>query len=494
MMKYESGENFASMSLRYRMVLDLLKLYYSDIEVKIPELKDGELISSLRKSSYNEATERLLVLFGYGMIDEACLKEFTILKPIKCEDVVAAEKLVLSLENDETRKDEDNKYVEINEKILDLTAFANALRICSATANNEYLTDIPFNIAYGICTSKHAHFFIRNGYCFPDAYLFKFASKYPMLLRYTESTDSLNSLSYDDMSEISDDKIESEVVFKDIKAAAFIEAYIERLFGRDYIEYCINNGDELIADDNKYMEFLKEKKLSFEFVRYNRKHYHFTSRYNHLDYDKIKVEDGNVTVTRQAGENVILRIDASEVTNDDAPRDIVIKILKKDTYTFPSEGTLMKTSYNGTEYMFAYSNGKYSDVDIKTFDSDLVDYKRIIELKDIFSREHLIMMAGDKKSVDIKLYNDGVDYREKLKITDNELEAVKGALKEQLAIRFALERKKSEGLRKMSQLKVEAEQEKRDEAARAAEAEEEKRRKKQETEEKRNGRKKAGEE
>lgn len=491
-MKYESGENFGSMSLRYKMVLDLLN--YSDIKVDIPKLKNGQLIDSLRKSNYNEATERLLILFAYGIIDEASLKTFTLCKPLKCEDVAEAEKLVLSFENEETKKGEYNRYVEIDEGVLDLAAFTSALNICAATTNSDILSDIAFSAAYQICTAKHQHFTIKDGYCFPDSYLFRFASKHSLLLKYSESSDKISDISFDEIENIPEKERNNSIVFKDINAAVFIETYIERLFGREYIEYCINNDSEMIVDDEKYMEFLKEKKLSFEFTRYIRKHFIFSSKYNHLDYDKIKTEEGKVvSITRDPGDKFTLRIDASEVSNDDTPKDIIIKLLRKDTYTFPADGTLMQTSYNGTEYLFAYSNGKYFDVDIDIFNSNLIDYERVLSLVSFFSQKHLIRMSGDMKSVDIIMNTSGVDYRKQKEITDNELEAIKGVLKEQLSIRFALERKKTEGLRQMSQLKVEAEQAKRDEAIKAKEEEERKRQKKEEERNKREGRKKNGE-
>ena len=71
--------------------------------------------------------------------------------------------------------------------------------------------------------------------------------------------------------------------------------------------------------------------------------------------------------------------------------------------------------------------------------------------------------------------------------------AIKGVIREQLTLRFALEKKKTEGLRQMSQLKVEAEKEKKEEAIKAKEEEERKQRKKEEEHNKREGRKKNGE-
>ena len=491
-MKYESGENFASMALRYKILLDLLN--YSEIKVTVPKLQDGQLIESLRKSSYTEATERLLILYAYGIIDEAHLRKFSLGKPIKCEDIIAAEQLVLSLENKETEKSEDDKYVEINAAVLDLSAFTKALHICAATANSEILLDTSFATAYQICSSEHKHITPRNGYCFTDNYLYKFASKFDLLLKYSAATDEIKEIEPDELEEMSDDDIKDNIIFRDINTAAFIETYIEQLFGRDYIEYCIDNALPLEINDEKYMAFLKEKKLCFEFVRYKRKHNYFISKYNHLDYDLIKTEDGKlVSITEAPSEAVSLRIDAAYVNNDDTPKDIILKILKKDANTFPSEGTLMKTSYNGKEYAFAYSKGTYFEIDIETYNSNLVDYDRILSLIGFFSEKHLIRLSGDMKNVEIIMNKGGVDYRQQNNINDNEFEAVKGVIREQLALRFALERKKTEGLRQMSQLKVEAEKEKREEAIKAKEEAERKQRKKEEEHNKREGRKKNGE-
>lgn len=491
-MKYESGENFASMALRYKILLDLLN--YSEIKVAVPKLQDGQLIESLRKSSYKEATERLLILYAYGIIDEVNLRKFTLGKPIKCDDIIAAEQLVLSLENKETEKGENAKYVEIDADVLDLKAFTNALHICAASANSDFLSDISFMAAYKICSEEHRHITMKNGYCFPDSYLYKFALKTDLLLKYSASTDKIEKIDSEEVDDMPEDDIKESIIFRDINAAAFIEAYIERLFGRDYIEYCIDNSLPMEIDDVKYMSFLKEKKLCFDFIRYSRKHNYFISKYNHLDYDVIKTEGGKlISITEEQGEPVSLRIDASSVNNDDTPKDIIQKILKQNADTFPLEGTLMKTSYNGKEYAFAYSKGKYSEIDVNLYSSNLVDYERILSLINIFSEKHLIRLSGDMKNVEIIMNKGGVDYRQQNEITDNEFEAIKGVIREQLTLRFALERKKTEGLRQMSQLKVEAEKEKREEAIKAKEEEERKQRKKEEEHNKREGRKKNGE-
>ena len=98
----------------------------------------------------------------------------------------------------------------------------------------------------------------------------------------------------------------------------------------------------------------------------------------------------------------------------------------------------------------------------------------------------------ENNSVEIIVNFGGVNYRQANNITDDEFEAVKGMIREQLAKRFALERKKTEGLRSMSQLKVEAETAKRNEAIAKQQAEEEKRRRLEEEHAKRSGRKTSG--
>ena len=146
-MKYESGETFESMSLRYSMILSLLNYSGIGITVPVPKLTDGQLIEKLRKSSYSESTERLLVLFAYGMIDEKLLRFFTLGKPLKCEDTVAAESLILKFENEETSKSE--RYVELNSDMLDLKALANALQMCA-----EAIYTSTSGPSHPACTAK----------------------------------------------------------------------------------------------------------------------------------------------------------------------------------------------------------------------------------------------------------------------------------------------------------------------------------------------------
>ncbi len=485
-MKYESGENFKSMAYRYCMVMNLLN--YNDLKVPTPKLNDGQLIDIIRNSAYSEATERLLILFSYGMIDEAMLRFLALGKKIKCEDVAEAENLVLKFENAETAKEE--KYVELNADMLDLKAFQNALKMCAESANSDILTDVNFNTAYEICSADHKHITIEEGLCIPDNYLYNFALCFDGLFAHF-------SISKKQVEEIPDSlEIEQgeQIIFKDVQTAKFIEYYIEKLFGRDYIIYCIENKLPLDISEDKYREYLNDKKLSFEFKKLTRKHYYFTSRYNHIDYSIIKTENGEFISKNEAPAEVLtLRIDATEVCSDDTPRDIVTKLLKKNVNTFPEEGTIMQTSYDNEIMIFAYSKGVYKEIDYKQFISNIVDYKRILSLANFFSNRHLIRLSGDN-NVEIIASQGGVNYIQENNITADEFEAIKGVVREQLARRFALERKKTEGLRTMSQLKVEAESAKREEAEAKAKAEEEKQQKKEQEKAKREGRKKSGEE
>lgn len=488
-MKYESGETFESMSLRYSIVLNLLN--YSDIKISTPKLTDGQLIDRLRKSAYSEATERLLILYSYGMIDEKLLRTLVLGKQITCRDATEAENLVLSLEKSETEK-----YIEVNAEMLDLNAFVNALLMCAAVTSSELLVDINFTEAYNICSAEHKHIHICDGYCFPDKYIFEFISSFEGLVaKYSKISDCVKEADTDELTRLIENDTDESVVFKDMNIAVFVERYIEKLFGRDYIEYCINSNLPMTIDDEKYLEYLKDKKLSFEFTKYERKHWYFTSKYNHLDYDIIKTENGNLTsIKEDVNEVVMLRIDASEVGYSDTPKDIIVKILKHNVDTFPAEGTIMQTVYEGKEMIFAYSKGKYTEIDYNLFKINLVDFQRILDLVKLFSEKHLIRLTGEANNIEIIASKGGIDYRQEKNINDDEFEAIKGVIREQLARRFALERKKTDGLRSMSQLKIEAETAKREEAMAKAQAEEERKNRIEEEHAKRAGRKKAGQE
>ncbi|MBP1546578.1 MAG: hypothetical protein J6A37_08255 [Oscillospiraceae bacterium] len=250
----------------------------------------------------------------------------------------------------------------------------------------------------------------------------------------------------------------------------------------------------LEISDEEYRNYLNDKKLSFEFKKLTRKHCYFNSRYNHIDYSVIKTDNGAfVSKSEAPSEMLTLRIDASEVSSDDTAKDIVIKLLKKNVSTFPDEGTIMQTSYNNDVMIFAYSKGVYKEISYKEFISNIVDIGRIHELSQLFSNKHLIRLTSEN-DVEIIVAKDGVDYRQENDITDVEFEACKGAIREQLARRFALERKKTDNLRTMSQLKVEAENTKREEEEAKRKKEEERQRKREEEQAKREfGRKKNGE-
>ena len=464
-MKYESGENFKSMAYRYRVVLSLLN--YDDVSVETPKL-GSQLVVKLRQGIYSEATERLLVLFSYGMIDEHLLNFLTQVKILSCSDAEAAENLVLMLENNETKK--KDKYVEIDADMLDLNAFHNALTMCAETSNSDSFDDVGFDKAYEVCSAKHTHIKIEDGFCIPDDYLYNFALSFDdVLISYSKEKNSVETM--EEKVELSMNNSE-QIVFKNVQTAVFIEYYIERLFGRDYITYTIENNLPMEISEDKYRVYLNDKKLSFEFKKLTRKHWYLTSKYNYLDYSVVNTTNGEfVSIAEPSAEIVTLRIDANDVNSNDTPKDIIEKLIRKETYDFPDVGTIMQTTYDNTPIIFVFSNGNYTEINYKQFYTNLVDYERILSLAKFFSDKHLIRWLDDN-NVNIIATKDGINYKELKEITDIEFEAVKGVIREQLARRFALERKKTENLRKMSQLKIEAEALKRKEAADAAQKEE----------------------
>lgn len=483
-MKYESGENFESMAHRYAIIMNLLNF---DLKIPTPQINDGEFVAKLRHSEYSESIERLLILYAYGMIDEKLLIFLSYHKKVRCEDVAQAEELVLQLETIETRR--RGRYVEIDDEMVDLKSLHNALRMCAECENSDILSDIRFNKAYEICTAEHKHITIEEGFCIPDDYLKNFAMMFDdILAKFENSRNTIEELSEDP--EIADD---DKVVFKDAQTAVFMEYYIEKLFGRDYIAYCIDNMLSLEISEDEYRKYLTDKKLSFEFKKLTRRHCYFTSRYNHLDYSYVKTENGIfISKSEAPAETLTLRIDAAEVKSDDTARDIVIKLLKKNINTFPTEGTIMQTSYNNEVMIFAYSKGIYKEINYKDFISNIVDIGRVHELAQLFSNKHLIRLTKEN-DVEIIVSKDNIDYRQENDISDIEFEAVKGVVREQLARRFALERKKTESLRTMSQLKVDAENAKREEVEAKKRAEEEKQQKRDDEKAKREVRKKNGE-
>lgn len=482
-MKYESGENFESMAHRYAIVMNLLN--FENLKMPSPKI-NGELVARLRNSDYSEAIERLLILFAYGMIDEGLLKFLTYTKRICCEDVIQAEEFILKFENKETRR--SGRYVEIDDDMIDIKSLHNSLKMCAECNDSDILSEIRFCNAYEICSAEYTHIAIEEGFCVPDDYLYNFAVTFDNMLARINSKNEIEELAE------SFNKADDTVIFKDAQTAVFMEYYIEKLFGRDYIKYCIDNNVSLEISDEEYRNYLNDKKLSFEFKKLTRKHCYFNSRYNHIDYSVIKTDNGAfVSKSEAPSERLTLHIDASEVSSDDTAKDIVIKLLKKNVSTFPDEGTIMQTSYNNDVMIFAYSKGVYKEISYKEFISNIVDIGRIHELSQLFSNKHLIRLTSEN-DVEIIVAKDGVDYRQENDITDVEFEACKGAIREQLARRFALERKKTDNLRTMSQLKVEAENTKREEEEAKRKKEEERQRKREEEQARREfGRKKNGE-
>ncbi len=476
--KYKgANENFITMLYRYNIVMNVLN-YSQEIHPK--KLSDGGLVDILRKMPYSESIERLIVLYSYGVIDEQALRFLTVSYPLPIDAAEAAENTVIS--NERAVKDNDDISTDIDDNGM---LIEKVLKICAVAHNTAELIYTDFSSLYKGFLDNQKHILTVNGYCYPSPTLLCFLGEYNYTLvrcdaqsgrcepieegyEYTAySLDELEEalLKYEGASDEKqrkyDELICSVPVIRDISAVLTYTRYLDKLYGTDFLRYCINNNisidSELLYDD-----YIKNKKLRFEFIAYTKKRSICGSKINHFDYDIIETSEGRIIRQESVSDKELswmCQLELSDVSENDTSEQLIAKALKKYINKMPPDGLVVQTVLDDMPVMYMYisSTASFVKLDYDYFHKELFDYEKVLGFVKVCSEKHLIRTTADD-NVQIILVSGDKNYAEMYDMNDNELSAAKNVIREQLAKRNVLNKRKTAELRNMTQLKIEAEE------------------------------------
>lgn len=457
--KYKgANENFITMLYRYNIVMNVLN--YSQ-EIHPQKLKDGKFVNMLRKLPYTEAVERLIVLFAYGVIDENALHFLTIKQPLNLESAVLAENKVIDNEkNIQSGIDSDKDIIIENKRIEDI------LKICAVSHNTEYLTETDFLFLYNNLERCSGHIKVDDGYCYPSYPLLKFLNEYENTLvicdkdsGQCEPVDKEIEVDTYSLSEFNDELENTVPIIKDVTAAVTYALYLNRFCGKDFLRYSIQNNIPINSD--QYDDYIKEKKLCFDFIAYKKRRNICGTNINHFDYDDIETNEGRIIKQESVPDKEFsykCQLDLSEVDNDNS-QQLITKALKKFTNKMPPCDLVVQTVLDEEPVMYIFSGAKceFIKINYDEFRRDLFDYEKVLSFVNVCSEKHLIRTTADD-NVQILLVKGNQNYAEIYEMNDNELAAAKNVIREQFEKRKIIDRRRTAELRNMTQLKVEAEQ------------------------------------
>lgn len=150
-----------TMMFRYSVLVDVFNLCLPD-DVKCSQVLSAEVRRKILKEPYSEQNDRLIMLFGMGIIDEETVKNVILFnKADWLEDAIAVENRVRSNEERELESDSNT--------------LSNIFTVCANSRKYPEISGVPFETIEKILASPYAT--AINGFIHISRELLKFMNE-----------------------------------------------------------------------------------------------------------------------------------------------------------------------------------------------------------------------------------------------------------------------------------------------------------------------------
>ena len=378
-----------TMLFRYSIMVDVFNARLPQ-ELVCKNKLDDELKKKILRRPYTEQIDRLIFLYGIGIIEEEALKNLVLHNDSDfLSDVLALEDKVR--ENEGADEADIMPYEQLQKVIL----------LCANSKKYDDLSAISFNEALEIISSSHI-FITPDGFIRCDKDLTEFLNDMDVPFGfYDTDSDSIQaeqpqyiSAAISDGYDILSDK--SPIILRTYSLLYYLKVY-DKLYGKDFITYAAEIGlpfDESYS--NEYEKYLSNVKLCFDFKAYPRKREICGNKVNYYDYAVNSIEENKLVSSElNAADDysVSLRLDVDEPLQDS---ELVEKALRKyRTSRQLIDDMIIEVTHAGKTDIYIHKNGNLSIVDVAEFRRQLFDFNKIWGIIQMCSREKKIKRNGD---------------------------------------------------------------------------------------------------
>ena len=389
--EYFSEEtDMQTMLFRYAVVVDVFNARLPD-DLKCEQRLSDELRKKIMRLPYSEQSDRLLLLYGMGILDENTLKNLVLHNDADIlSDIIRMEEILREKEgSDET---DTLSYVELCKVLL----------LCANSKKYKEITAIDYDEAVSLISGSHI-MLSDDGFIRCDRELTAFLSgmSEPFgfyddendCIRIEEAgyiTQSVNSEKYDILSE-------ETPIATHLKNLKYFLSVYDRIYGRDFIRYATEK--KIPLDDNftaLYERYLNDIKLSFEIKAYPRRREICGDKVNYFDYAQNRVEDSKLAASEMLADesyNAAIRLD---VDADYSEAELMEKAKRKYLSSHQlTESMVIEVIHGGKTSLYIYKDSKLCDVNNVEFRRQLFDFNKIWSIIQLCSREKKIRRNGD---------------------------------------------------------------------------------------------------
>lgn len=378
-----------TMLFRYSIMVDVFNARLPQ-ELVCKNKLDDELKKKILRKPYTEQIDRLIFLYGVGVLNTEAIKSLVLHND---SDFLSD---VLAFEN-EVRKNEGADKADI----LSYEQLQKIILLCANSKKYDDLTAVSFDTALDLVSSSHI-FLTENGFIRCDSELTGFLNDIGEAFGfYDEDGDSIHieEPQYISAAVVSEYDIKSEqapIAVNCQHLSCFLKVY-DKLYGKDFIIYAAENG--LTFDENygdEYEKYISSVKLCFDFKAYPRKREICGNKVNYYDYAVNNIEENKLVSSElNAADDytVSIRLDVGEPLQDSELTEKALRKYRSSRQLI--EDMVIEVTHGGKTDIYIYRNGDISPVDTAEFRRQLFDFNKIWSIIQMCSREKKIRRSGD---------------------------------------------------------------------------------------------------
>lgn len=382
------GSITSSMIFRYAVISKVFK-YEIPKDIKIKELSK-DAISIIRTGQHSEIVDRLLFLYGAGVITEEAIIQLLIGNQSDFyDDVISAENIVIE---NESKNKEDNLTYKMIEDIL----------LCAATSK-KYPEVQPISFAEARTLAGLPHIAIING-------LVKIRDKeyYDFLVNLGEKFGTITDEDTVRIEESAENLIECEDVKNgelnskyypfvvNLKRLLRYSAVYNEVYGKDFILYAKENSISIDETyESKYEEYVHIFKMKFIIKSYNRKRFICGNKINWFDY--AVSADGNISDSLNADYIKEINLDLPDHYSDaELTRKAIDKFRNIVTL---EENSVIEVFHNKKKLLYVFRNSEFIEINNDKFHTLLFDFDKIWSVIQLCSRNRQIRVNNGKITI-----------------------------------------------------------------------------------------------
>ena len=430
-----------TMLFRYSIMVDVFNAHLP-AELKCQYHLSDDLKKKILRQPYSEQNDRLILLFGMGIIGEATLKELVLHnKTDFLSDVIKLE--------DRVRTDEDKNESER----LSYETLEQIILLCANSQKFDEFSPLPFEQAEKLISNSHI--FIENGFvkCDKDMAMLVNESGGQMGY-YDENSDSIfiEKPEYVAAALADNYDVSSETapIVTDYKALLCYSYVYDLLYGREFIKYASDN--HIPCDKNyvtAYEKYLKKIKLTFDIKAYTKKRNICGNKVNYFDYAFNTVENNELVQTALNADEAYSAEIVLDVNENYTDAELTVKALNKYKNSRQLlDKTVIEIMHGNNILLYIYDSGNFTAIDSTSFRNQLFELDKIWSVIQLCSRDGSLKRVNNTITIPQKYLNE---------IEPNQREYAERMISEQYS-RMLRNRRVNPLVQSLNDLKVAAEQ------------------------------------